>query len=1532
MSDIVDFKLTLNDKEFSASIKNAGKLLETFGKTASNGSKKMSSLERSVVATGRSFSVLSVALGKSADKMEDFAAGTELAGHSLRTIRENIAGINRSLSVFSTRVEQVSGKVGTLTSALKKAQSELMDFADFADHAGRSAKSFSNDASTMGSTTSSLNRRLSNTTKVLDRWRGTTDTAANGLKDVRDQMDAIIERQKRLSGRLLGGGRVGDGGLGNGGGRGGSDSRSNRDSGAFSGLRGNIFMLGEMGDAARLVTDVLFSWQKPIIEAAAEMQKMEILLQGLNKNAANPKMSAANDMKYIIDTARSAPFAMGELTDSFVKFKSAGLDPLDGSWKTLIDSVARFGGNSELLNRAAVAIQQMSGKGVISMEELRQQLGEAVPTAMQAMADAAGVTMATLTKQISTGTVSAKEGLRLLFLGLDAQNRGAAKNLMQAYTGALAQMQTSFTLFSKQVGDAGYLTSITSALKEVTIFLNSASGSQLALGLGSGLSSLIDNLVSMAKWLIENKTLVAELGKILAAFVGFKLLRSSILGVISTGSQMGSVLGGAIRATQVPFDLLSTAVTRFGRASRLGFGTVPSLLFAIRGGITAVKTAFAGMTALIVANPIGAALATIALAVSGLVYVMSLLKDKTAETVEEIRKIPSAMNAASRAKIVAEIKDREQKLQGKEDTLKSIESGNTSPVALGIDVPSLRKEIESDKVTLSRYKETVGMGDVAQKRQLAADVVSNRLQNIENTLNKNMAVYSSGDMAKNSQQRIAIRSNNKLSVDEQTAQIEILNERDRKAQTAIYQQAATEIQSVVSSLGKEVTNLVEGLKNPKLSESERSLMQAQLSGQSDAWKIAKDRFEQMDGLAKSSADSRKGTSGLDGTTTLGGSGAATSSKLENGYLSEQKGKGSQQRVNADGSLMFDVENNPVVGDNQMKANIKIRKLLGEGIKLEQASAKDQAVISKWLADAKEKDSERAAAAAERASKKTAAAAEKEARAQKKTADGYDKALEKSEQLVAQMGSGSKTVVSFRQTLDKTKESLVGLSKASPSELISQESIDKAKENLAKLSSLSEDYITMMNRRGAKQMASTWAPDSDAIIRAGSPDNREDDVIDFRERYKTSLDGLITLRDNAMKELQKDPTQGANIDYFNKRIQKLVASGNRALIEETGTATQKLAVGYEDVAGQIETAWGNAFSNMTDTITDFIMGGKASFGDFARSVIRDIASIYVKSQITLPLMNMLGMGTGQTATQASGGTGNIINSALNQGVSLFSNSPNSPAGTVTNGDQNIGQSAKGTSSSVSKLGQSTQEASSGISGMISGAWDYTKSLFDTNTATKSQTDAIKSSIFSMQSLASVSGALAGVFAMMGAGSSSKTGKWMGFFGTVASGLVSAYAGGASGAAASGSGAGASAGSSQSFNTPSMNYQPTAHANGGVFGPNGVVPLNTYSKGGIASKPQLALFGEGRQNEAYVPLPDGRSIPVTMSGDMMGGGGNTISPVNININVQSDGSGSSDDSENSNWNRAAERMKSIALETIAHEKRPGGSLNKNTNGNR
>jgi phage-related minor tail protein len=62
-----------------------------------------------------------------------------------------------------------------------------------------------------------------------------------------------------------------------------------------------------------------------------------------------------------------------------------------------------------------------------------------------------------------------------------------------------------------------------------------------------------------------------------------------------------------------------------------------------------------------------------------------------------------------------------------------------------------------------------------------------------------------------------------------------------------------------------------------------------------------------------------------------------------------------------------------------------------------------------------------------------------------------------------------------------------------------------------------------------------------------------------------------------------------------------------------------------------------------------------------------------------------------------------------------------------------------------------------------------------------------------------------------------------------------------------------------------------ADGGVMSQEGPLPLNAYSLGGIASSPQMAIYGEGRKPEAYVPLPDGRTIPVTMQGGGGVGGG-------------------------------------------------------------
>lgn len=65
-----------------------------------------------------------------------------------------------------------------------------------------------------------------------------------------------------------------------------------------------------------------------------------------------------------------------------------------------------------------------------------------------------------------------------------------------------------------------------------------------------------------------------------------------------------------------------------------------------------------------------------------------------------------------------------------------------------------------------------------------------------------------------------------------------------------------------------------------------------------------------------------------------------------------------------------------------------------------------------------------------------------------------------------------------------------------------------------------------------------------------------------------------------------------------------------------------------------------------------------------------------------------------------------------------------------------------------------------------------------------------------------------------------------------------------------------------------------ADGGIMTGAGPVPLKSYANGGIANSRQIAEFGEGDTPEAFVPLPDGRRIPVALQG----GGGGSVTIIN------------------------------------------------------
>lgn len=1525
MSQNVEFILSLEDKQFTASIDRAGKLLTRFGEQVTKPAQKIQTFERSLGSVARIIGVLESKLDSTADKLQDVAAGFELASDATRKMRGNITSLNSGLKALIERVDTTTSSVDKLTASLRKVQSELNDFSDWATYASKSASRFGTEVKEASASVSGMNTRLNTTTKRLSNWGVTTSQAAEGLKKVREQMDEVIGRQQLISKPV----RVrtsgsGDGGSGRRSGASGHSGKSN-EGGMFSGLRGNIFLLGEIGDAARTVTDIMFGWQKPIVEAAAEMERMRVMLRGLNKEKSNPGQAAADDMKYIVDMAQNAPFAMQALTDSFVKFRSAGLDPTDGSLKALVDSVARFGGDSELLKRAAVAVQQMSGKGVVSMEELRQQLGEAVPNAMQAMADAAGITMGELTKAVASGTVEAKQALSLMFVGLRAENENAAKDMMQTYTGALAQLQTSFSLFADRVGQAGYLDSLSKGMKELASIMNSAEGISFANSLGSGLTTAIDGLRQLAQWLAKNQELVINLGKVVAAMVAFKLMRAGIMGVVGAGSQMVSTFATMATAIQTPFNLGATAVTRFNRAARMGLAPIPSLIFAIRGAITGLKGAFAGLTAFIAANPIGFVFTAAMTAVAGLITYMTMLRSETSKVVDEIRKIPEAMTAAKRAQM-AEYKARlEQQITQKEQELKSGEKVVYGPGMAGTTVKinhDERKRIENELNELRKKRdetnETIARGDLAVAKRLAKETAESQIEKILEE-NRDFAATFVKARQEALEKIQKIKDDGSLSDDEKNKLLAPLRETVNKSYLEPAQKLVDSLSSRKNATEKQIATLNDQLEKAKKEGNTEQIqkLQGSIRGYQEHLEVVAQELTQAEFKRDNAAKSGNGLVSINGDVLGLGTTDKAAQKALAQYMRNQMDSATYQRTLPDGTPMMDFEGKPIIGPKQLKTQLNLQKA-SSASSLEKMSDEERAAAIAALTKAREQDAAAAEKAAQRSANASQRAAKKEQAAQQKLAAGYQKALDKADQLMGQMGESSKATVSFDQSLRDTTKSLTDLANAVPNEFITQEMIDKAKKRLEDLKNATPEYREMFNRRNVEQMISTWAPEADSIISAGYTPSREEKVADFEDTYNRNLKALIELRDKA-----SDPKVVA---LYTKKINQLIAAGNTALIKETGTATQKLALEYENLAEQIESTWTDLFSGLTDVLTDFVINGKMSFSSLSQSILKDITNMVVKSQITLPLMNMLGMGATAAGSSQSGNllTG-VASAVANQGVRISN---------TVNGDKSVGEATKETSSSVTGLGQTTQQTTSAIGTATNAIGSWVSGLFDSTEAKDAETKAVKDSIFSMQNLSSVTGALSAAFAMLGANASGSGNKWLNFGATVASGLVSVWAGGGFDGLMSGS-----SGSTSGFNNLTSSAADGTNgipaipkfANGGIFGKDGVIPLRAYQKGGIANSPQLALFGEGDMNEAYVPLPDGRTIPVTLSTDGMSGGGNVLSPVSIEINVHSDGSTTESGDTESIWNNAAQRMKAIALETIAQEKRPGGSLNPNTQRN-
>ena len=269
----------------------------------------------------------------------------------------------------------------------------------------------------------------------------------------------------------------------------------------FSRMQANIVTLA----AAIGGLDVSLSgFASGVVQMTRETQRAGTML----KNVSATTTEYAESMRWAADLAKRYGVYVNDVVMSFSKFRGAAQNSNSTieEQRDLFESVTRacsaFGLTADETNGAMNAITQMMSKGNIQAEELRGQLGERMPIAMQAMAKAANTTVGGLQKMMEQGQLTA-DILPAFGRALDEMLPNVQTDTLEA---ALGNLKNAAQEFTDELGLGDRMKSavqgLTSAVQSAADNIGNIIVAVVALvvgAVGNGLVKMWRNIMTVAK-------------------------------------------------------------------------------------------------------------------------------------------------------------------------------------------------------------------------------------------------------------------------------------------------------------------------------------------------------------------------------------------------------------------------------------------------------------------------------------------------------------------------------------------------------------------------------------------------------------------------------------------------------------------------------------------------------------------------------------------------------------------------------------------------------------------------------------------------------------------------------------------------------------------------------------------------------------------------------------------------------------------------------------------------------------------------
>ena len=223
--------------------------------------------------------------------------------------------------------------------------------------------------------------------------------------------------------------------------------------GQFQKALGNI---GTMVAGAFAVSE-LIAFGKEMTKVSAQMESLRVRLDGLYGSQEKGTDVFAD----LAVMANKYGIELKSLTESYSQFvsgaKASGMEvgKAEKIFKSMTIAIQGSGASSEQAKRAMTALVQMIGKNTVQAEELRGQLGEAIPSAVGIMAKSLNVTTEELGKMMQRGELLASEVLPKFAEEMENAFGENASKLASGLQADLARLDNAWTALYLTASNSG---------------------------------------------------------------------------------------------------------------------------------------------------------------------------------------------------------------------------------------------------------------------------------------------------------------------------------------------------------------------------------------------------------------------------------------------------------------------------------------------------------------------------------------------------------------------------------------------------------------------------------------------------------------------------------------------------------------------------------------------------------------------------------------------------------------------------------------------------------------------------------------------------------------------------------------------------------------------------------------------------------------------------------------------------------------------------------------------------------------------